>query len=70
MHKYCVESHKAVFQERTKSFAKREIIHLIHKIIKDNVLERKKIRKIEEIKNVLLNRENSYDNDLIKITKI
>tara|TARA_S200000501_G_C20588149_1_gene640305 strand:+ start:443 stop:589 length:147 start_codon:yes stop_codon:yes gene_type:complete len=32
--------------------AKREIIQLIHKIIKNNVLERNQKRKIDEIKNV------------------
>ena len=43
---------------------------LIHQIIKDNVLERNQKRKIEEIKDVLLNRENSSGNNLINITEL
>ena len=47
---------------------RREIIQLILQIIKDNVLERNQTRKIEEIKDALLSRENQ--NTLIKITEI
>ena len=54
----------------TKPYAKREIIHLIHQIIKDNVLERNQTRKIEEIKDALLNNENSNGNNLINITEL
>ena len=43
---------------------------LIHQIIKDNVLERNQTRKIEEIKDVLLNKENSSGNNLINITEL
>ena len=43
---------------------------LIHQIIKDNVLERNQTRKIEEIKDALLNRENSSGNNLINITEL
>ena len=69
-HKYCDELDKAALDEKTKPYAKREIIQLIHQIIKDNVLERNQTRKIEEIKDALLNRENSNGNDLINITEI
>ena len=67
-HKYCDELDKAALDEKTKPYAKREIIQLIHQIIKDNVLERNQTRKIEEIKDALLNRENSSGNNLINIT--
>ena len=63
-HKYCDELDKAALDEKTKPYAKREIIQLIHQIIKDNVLERNQTRKIEEIKDALLNRENSIGNNL------
>ena len=69
-HKYCDELDKAALDEKTKPQAKREIIQLIHQIIKDNVLERNQNQKIEEIKDALLNRENSNGNDLINITEI
>ena len=69
-HKYCDELDKAALDEKTKPYAKREIIQLIHQIIKDNVLERNQTRKIEEIKDALLNRENSSGNNLINITEI
>ena len=38
-----------ILYKKTKPYAKREIIQLIHQIIKDNVLERNQTRKIEEI---------------------
>ena len=69
-HKYCDELDKAALDEKTKPYAKREIIQLIHQIIKDNVLERNQNQKIEEIKDALLNRENSNGNDLINITEL
>ena len=69
-HKYCDELDKAALDEKTKPYAKREIIQLIHQIIKDNVLERNQNRKIEEIKDALLNNENSNGNNLINITEI
>ena len=69
-HKYCDELDKPALDEKTKTYSKREIIQLIHQIIKDNVLERNQTRKIEEIKDALLNRENSNGNDLINITEI
>ena len=69
-HKYCEELDKAALDEKTKPYAKREIIQLIHQIIKDNVLERNQNRKIEEIKDALLNRENATDTNLINITEI
>ena len=69
-HKYCDELDKAALDEKTKPYAKREIIQLIHQIIKDNVLERNQTRKIEEIKDALLNRENSSGNNLINITEL
>ena len=69
-HKYYDELDKAALDEKTKPYAKREIIQLIHQIIKDNVLERNQNQKIEEIKDALLNRENSNGNDLINITEI
>ena len=69
-HRYCDELDRAALDEKTKPYAKREIIQLIHQIIKDNVLERNQTRKIEEIKDALLNRENSNGNDLINITEI
>ena len=69
-HKYCEELDKAALDEKTKPYAKREIIQLIHQIIKDNVLERNQTRKIEEIKDALLNRENSSGNNLINITEL
>ena len=69
-HKYCDELDKAALDEKTKPYAKREIIQLIHQIIKDNVLERNQNRKIEEIKDALLNRENATDTNLINITEI
>ena len=67
-HKYCDELDRAALDEKTKPYAKREIIQLIHQIIKDNVLERNQTRKIEEIKDALLNRETR--NTLINITEI
>ena len=69
-HKYCDDLGRAALDEKTKPYAKREIIQLIHQIIKDNVLERNQNQKIEEIKDALLNRENSNGNDLINITEI
>ena len=69
-HKYCDELDKAALDEKTKPYAKREIIQLIHQIIKDNVLERNQTRKIEEIKDALFNRENSSGNNLINITEL
>jgi len=69
-HKYCDELDKAALDEKTKPYAKREIIQLIHQIIKDNVLERNQTRKIEEIKDALLNNENSNGNNLINITEL
>ena len=69
-HKYCDELDRAALDEKTKPYAKREIIQLIHQIIKDNVLERNQNQKIEEIKDALLNIENSNGNDLINITEI
>ena len=69
-HKYCDALDKAALDEKTKPYAKREIIQLIHQIIKDNVLERNQNRKIEEIKDALLNRENATDTNLINITEI
>ena len=67
-HRYCDELDKAALDPKTKPYAKREVIHLIHQIIKDNVLERNQNRKIEEIKDALLSRENQ--NSLINITEI
>ena len=69
-HKYCDELDKAALDPKTKPYAKREVIQLIHQIIKDNVLERNQNKKIEEIKDALLNRENSNGNNLINITEI
>ena len=67
-HRYCDELDKAALDPKTKPYAKREVIQLIHQIIKDNVLERNQNRKIEEIKDALLSRENQ--NTLINITEI
>ena len=67
-HKYCDELDKAALDPKTKPYAKREVIQLIHQIIKDNVLERNQNRKIEEIKDALVSRENQ--NTLINITEI
>ena len=67
-HRYCDELDKAALDPKTKPYAKREVIHLIHQIIKDNVLERNQNRKIEEIKDALVSRENQ--NTLINITEI
>ena len=39
-------------------------------IIIDNVFERNQNQKIEEIKDALLNKENSNGNDLINLTEI
>ena len=69
-HKYCDELDKAALDEKTRPYAKREIIQLIHQIIKDNVLERNQTRKIEEIKDALFNRENYSGNNLINITEL
>ena len=69
-HKYCDELDRAALDEKTKPYAKREIIQLIHQIIKDNVLDRNQNQKIEEIKDALLNRENARDTNLINITEI
>ena len=69
-HKYCDELDKAALDPKTKPYAKREVIQLIHQIIKDNVLERNQNRKIEEIKDALVSRENSSGNNLISITEI
>ena len=69
-HKYCDELDKAALDEKTKPYAKREIIQLIHQIIKDNVLDRNQNQKIEEIKDALLNRENATDTNLINKTEI
>ena len=69
-HRYCDELDKAALDPKTKPYAKREVIQLIHQIIKDYVLERNQNRKIEEIKDALLNRENATDTNLINITEI
>ena len=68
--KKCDEFDRTALDEKTKLYLKREIIHFIHQIIKENVLERNQNQKIEEIKDALLNRENSNGNDLINITEI
>ena len=67
-HRYCDELDKAALDPKTKPYAKREVIQLIHQIIKDNVLERNQNRKIEEIKDALVSRENQ--NTLLNITEI
>ena len=67
-HRYCDELDKAALDPKPKPYAKREVIQLIHQIIKDNVLERNQNRKIEEIKDALVSRENQ--NTLINITEI
>ncbi len=67
-HKFDDELDKAALDPKTKPYAKREVIQLIHQIIKDNVLERNQNRKIEGIKDALLTRENQ--NTLINITEI
>ena len=67
-HRYCNELDKTALDPKTKPYAKREVIQLIHQIIKDNVLERNQNRKIEEIKDALVSRENQ--NTLINITEI
>ena len=67
-HRYCDELDKALLDPKTKLYAKRAAIQLIHQIIKDNVLERNQNRKIEEIKDALVSRENQ--NTLINITEI
>ena len=67
-HRYCDELDKAALDPKTKPYAKREVIQLIHQIIKDNVLERNQNRKIEEIKDALVSRENQ--NTLINNTEI
>ena len=67
-HRYCDELDKAALDPKTKPYAKREVIQLIHQIIKDNVLERNQNRKIEEIKDALVSRENQIT--LINITEI
>ena len=67
-HKYCDELDKAALDTKTKPYAKREVIQLIHQIIKDNVLEINQNRKIEEINDALVSRENSSGNNLINIT--
>tara|TARA_Y100001933_G_scaffold122270_1_gene122057 strand:- start:858 stop:1058 length:201 start_codon:yes stop_codon:yes gene_type:complete len=65
---YCNELDKAALDSKTKPYSKREVIQLIHQIIKDNALERNQNRKIEEIKDALLIRENQ--NFLININEI
>ena len=67
-HRYFNELDKTALDPKTKPYAKREVIQLIHQIIKDNVLERNQNRKIEEIKDALVSRENQ--NTLINITEI
>ena len=67
-HRYCDELDKAALDPKTKPYAKREVIQLIHQIIKDNVLEINQNIKIEEIKDALVSRENQ--NTLINITEI
>ena len=67
-HRYCDELDKASLDPKTKPYTKRKFIQLIHQIIKDNVLERNQNRKIEEIKDALVSRENQ--NTLINITEI
>ena len=65
---YFNELDKAALDSKTKPYSKREVIQLIHQIIKDNVLDRIQNRKIEEIKDALLTRENQ--NFLININEI
>ena len=67
-HRYCDELDKAALDPKTKPYAKREVIQLIHQIIKDNVLERNQNRKIEEIKDALVSRDNQ--NTIINKTEI
>ena len=68
---FCDELDKAaLLDSKTKLYAKQEVIQLIHQIIKNNVLERNQNRKIEEIKDALVSRENSNGNNLINITEI
>ena len=46
-HKYWDELDKSALDEKTKPNANREVIQLIHQIIKDSVIDRNQNQKIE-----------------------
>ena len=64
-HLYCDELDKAARDPKLKAYAKKDVIQLIHQIIKDNVLDRIQNRELKEIREVLIDKENS---NIINVT--
>ena len=51
-HLYCDELDKAARDPKLKGYTKKDVIQLIHQIIKDNVLDRIQNRELKEISEV------------------
>ncbi len=64
-HLYCDELDKAARDPKLKGYTKKDVIQLIHQIIKDNVLDRIQNRELKEISEVLIDKENS---NIINVT--
>ena len=64
-HLYCDELDKAARDPKLIGYTKKDVIQLIHQIIKDNVLDRIQNRELKEIREVLIDKENS---NIINVT--
>ena len=53
-HKYCDELDKAAIDPKLKVYAKKDVIQLIHQIVKDNFLDRLQNRELQDIRNLLI----------------
>ena len=50
---------------KLKAYAKKDVIQLIHQIVKDNVLDRIQNRELKDIRNLLIDKENQ---NIINVT--
>ena len=64
-HLYCDELDKAARDPKLKAYAKKDVIQLIHQIVKDNVLDRIQNRELKDIRNLLIDKENQ---NIINVT--
>ena len=62
---YCDELDKAARDTKLKAYAKKDVIQLIHQIVKDNVLDRIQNRELKDIRNLLIDKENQ---NIINVT--
>ncbi len=58
-------SGKAARDPKLKAYAKKDVIQLIHQIVKDNVLDRIQNRELKDIRNLLIDKENQ---NIINVT--